>query len=311
MLARGRLYFAAMNGLKRSVLGVHSILKLSLTAQTFTKRKPHVLDKELLCGCFPRTMSSVSTQFLDLGCGRKIAYKYREGDTKTPTVVYSPGIMQTMEDVKAVAVDNFCKENGVNCIRYDYEGLGESSGSLDTAIFGQWIEDLQNIVDKICKTPVLYVSFSMGGWISTVVAQRTPNKLHSLLYVSPGFNFLYLYYLIFYEKLTAEQKQALDDGKRIKFNDIFLRWDFAWESKRHHIDFEKPVPLNAPIRIIHGMKDRNAPYSVTLEVASLFESMDIDVYLRKSGGHNMDEPQDMALMLASLKNLVQDYPIEK
>ncbi|XP_071452937.1 palmitoyl-protein thioesterase ABHD10, mitochondrial-like [Hetaerina americana] len=256
-------------------------------------------------------MSSVPTQYIDLDGGRKIAYKLTVGDLRKPTVVYVPGLLNTMEETKAVALHTFCEKTQLTLVRFDFEGIGESPGSIEKVNFGQWIDDLRHVVKEICQTPVIYVAFSMGGWISTKIAIEIPEKLHSILYVAPGFNFLQYYYGIFYEKLPPEQKKALDDGACIYFNDLFMRKDFATESVKHHINLKEKIPIAAPIRILHGMLDKDAPYKVSLDLLPMFESSDVDIYLRKSGKHFMTEPSDLAIMISLLDELVQKYPLKK
>ncbi|XP_046394791.1 palmitoyl-protein thioesterase ABHD10, mitochondrial-like [Ischnura elegans] len=151
----------------------------------------------------------------------------------------------------------------------------------------------------------------MGGWISSKVAIEIPERLHSILYVAPGFNFLQYYFGIFYEKLPPEQKKDLDDGKIVYFKDLFLRKDFAVESVKHHINMKEKIPIKVPIRILHGMLDRDAPYKVSLDLLPQFESTDVDLFLRKSGKHHMLEPSDLAWMTSLLGELVQKYPLNK
>lgn len=301
-----------MNWLRRSLFGVVSSLRPKVFCYDCAVRK-HFLEiqRGVLRDGGKRTLSSIRTQFLDLGSGRKLAYKLTEGDPKKPTVDYVAGLMKTMEETKAVVLHNYCKANQVNLIRFDFEGIGESPGSIEKVYFGQWIEDLENVVDKLCKTPVILVGFSMGGWISTSVAIKKPAKLHSILYVAPGFNFLDHYYNVFYQKLSPEQQKDLEDGKCIYYNDLFMRKDFAAESIKYHIDIEKPIPINVPIRIIHGVMDRDAPYFISLELINHFESLDVDIYLRKSGKHHMIEPKDLELLKYTLEHLIQGYPINK
>ena len=65
-------------------------------------------------------------EYLELSPSRKIAYRFVRG--RGPTLIYVPGYSGTMEIHKAKAVEQYAKNNGLSCIRYDPCGRGLSSG---------------------------------------------------------------------------------------------------------------------------------------------------------------------------------------
>ena len=65
---------------------------------------------------FPN-LTSPDLAYFDPGDGRRIAYRYRPPTSGKPTVVFLPGYASDMEGTKAVAVDAFCGQRGIGCLR--------------------------------------------------------------------------------------------------------------------------------------------------------------------------------------------------
>ena len=69
------------------------------------------------------------TELLDIGDGRRLAYRHRRG--RTPTLVFLPGYMSDMEGGKATALDAWAQREGRAMLRFDYAGCGASDGRFE------------------------------------------------------------------------------------------------------------------------------------------------------------------------------------
>ena len=106
----------------------------------------------------------VPIQYLDLGTGRRLAYRKVEGH-RQPTILYVPGFFAHMNLRKTVILEEYAIRNGYSNVRYDQECVGESTGSQTTIEFEHWIEDALAMIDRVCQGPVILVASSLGGWV--------------------------------------------------------------------------------------------------------------------------------------------------
>ena len=71
---------------------------------------------------------------------RTIAYRHCQG--RSPTLIYVPGFLSTMEIHKAAIVEQYAKVQGRASIRYDQASVGLSTGIQRThADNEQWIRE--------------------------------------------------------------------------------------------------------------------------------------------------------------------------
>src|SRR5208282_4399057 len=55
------------------------------------------------------------------------------------------------------------------------------------------------------------------------------------------------------------------------------------EDGRKHLVLRKPIPILSPVRLIHGMRDADVPYRVSIELAEKLQSEDLRIELVKDG----------------------------
>lgn len=82
-----------------------------------------------------------------------------------------------------------------------------------------------------------------------------------------------------------------------------LTYDFIREAENHCV-LNSPIPVTCPIRLIHGMKDSDVPWQISMQVADRVLSKDVDVILRKNGQHRMSEKEDTKLLVNTVDDLI-------
>ena len=105
---------------------------------------------------------------------RKIAVRRRDG--RKPGLIWLGGFKSDMKGTKAAALDDWAKEQGRACIRFDYSGHGESGGAFADGTIGKWLDESCSVFEKFCDGPTIAIGSSMGGWISLLLAQRLRAK---------------------------------------------------------------------------------------------------------------------------------------
>lgn len=240
-------------------------------------------------------------QFLSLPDGSQLAYRHREGSG--PGVLFCAGFNSDMQGNKAVALDAWCREQGRQFTRFDYFGHGLSSGAVEDGCIGRWRDDTLAVLDEITSGPQLLVGSSMGGWIMLLVALLRPQRLCGLLGLAAAPDFT----ARLAQSLGDEQRRQLaasgyadlpncyDDGQPYRIGRYML------EEGASHLLLEGQIPLDLPVRLIHGQRDEDVPWQLSLQLAECLQSEDVEVQLVKNGDHRLSEAAD----LQRLRNTVQ------
>lgn len=79
--------------------------------------------------------------------------------------------------------------------------------------------------------------------------------------------------------------------------------DFLREAENHCV-LHSPLPITCPVRLIHGLKDEDVPWHISMQVAERILSPDVDVILRRHGQHRMSEKDDIKLMVYTIDDLI-------
>jgi pimeloyl-ACP methyl ester carboxylesterase len=76
------------------------------------------------------------------------------------------------------------------------------------------------------------------------------------------------------------------------------------EDGRKHLLLDAPIPLDCPVRLLHGQRDPDVPWQTALQIAEQLASEDVQVTLVKDGNHRLSRPQDLALLMRTVGALL-------
>ena len=142
----------------------------------------------------------------------------------------------------------------------------------------------------------------MGGWIGllTCLARKTRIKAFIGIAVAPDFT----------RELMWDQ---YSDGIRetLKRDGIYLDpSDYSDEPYRvsyalikdgeNHILLNKPIELNCPVRLFHGLEDKSVPHEYSARVAEKLTSEDVIVSYKKLGDHRLSTEADLERLKQAL-----------
>jgi len=242
---------------------------------------------------------------LRCGDGATIAYRFTPG--KSPGVIFLPGFKSDMTGTKAAHLEGFCRARGQAYLRFDYFGHGVSSGAFADGTIGRWAEDAVRVLDEAAPGPMVLVGSSMGGWIMVLAALQRPERVAAMLglAVAPDFT-----EDLIAGALTAEQRTALERQGFFEMPDCYGGEPYPitqalLDDGRRHLVLRKALPLDVPVRLIHGMKDEDVPWQTSLRLAQMLRSADVETTLVKDGAHRLSEPDDLKRLDATLEALLR------
>ncbi|XP_035269102.1 mycophenolic acid acyl-glucuronide esterase, mitochondrial-like isoform X2 [Anguilla anguilla] len=203
----------------------------------------------------------------------KLAYRKVKG--KSPGVVFLPGFASSMAGLKAEALEEFCKSLGHAFLRFDYTGCGASEGVWTDCSLGSWKRDVLYVLDELVEGPQILVGSSMGGWLMLLAAIARPEKTDALVGIATAAD----HFVTAFKSLPIEEAES-------------------------HCVLQGPIPVTCPVRLIHGLKDPDVPWHISMQVAERVLSNDVDIILRKHGQHRMSDKDDVKLMVYTIDDLI-------
>ncbi len=245
---------------------------------------------------------------LDRGDGVELAWRRLAG--RGPGVVFLGGFNSDMTGTKAEELSAFCAAEDRTFLRFDYTGHGTSGGRFAEGTIGRWAEDAAFVFDRLTDGPQVLVGSSMGGWIALLLALRRPERVAARLGLAaaPAFT----------ARLGATQPAAARDAiaregvwhRPSEYGDPYpITRALLEEGERHMLlrgGAAGSLPVSAPVRLLHGQRDPDVPWQLSLRVAEAVAAEDVRVVLVKDGDHRLSRPQDLALLRRTLAALLAE-----
>ncbi len=254
---------------------------------------------------------------LGLADGRRIAYARRDpagirGDFPAELtrggkeVVFLSGFRSDMTGTKATFLESHCAAHGGGFLRFDYSGHGQSSGAFTDGTIGRWAEEAIAVIDSLTAGRLVLVGSSMGGWIMLLAALARPKRVAGLVGIAAAPDFTET---LMWDRLSdAEKDRLIADGRleaESQYSDeptVITR--ALIEEGRRHLLLGAPIGVHCPVRLLHGMADRDVPYQVSLELADRLVGVDVRVSLIKDGDHRLSRESDLALLAQTVDELI-------
>ena len=236
-----------------------------------------------------------------------IAYRFQKPEQNRPTFVWFCGYMSEMSGLKAEEVSHWTSAAGAGCLRFDYSGHGRSGGRFEDGTISAWLDEAAAVHGAALDSggPAVFVGSSMGAWIALLLARRLASEGRAMpkgiILIAPAWDMTRL----IWQRLPQEARTAIErDGLFYRpsayGNGPYPITKTIIEDGKNHLLGEGPVPLDVPIRIIHGCQDPDVPWRHSLDLMDVIAGPDIRLTLIKDGEHRLSRPQDLALMLTTL-----------
>jgi pimeloyl-ACP methyl ester carboxylesterase len=146
----------------------------------------------------------------------------------------------------------------------------------------------------------------MGGWIMLLTALARPKRIAGLVGTAAAPDFTED---LMPETFTEEQKQQLEaqgyaevpncyDDEPYKITQALL------DDGRNHLVLRDEIPLDCPVRLIHGTNDEDVPWQTSQTIAEKIRSRDVETLFVKNGDHRLSEPRDLDRLCRTTERLL-------
>ena len=249
------------------------------------------------------TPGTETTGRLDRGNGTDLAWARVEG--REPTVAFLPGFRSDMTGDKATMLAAFCEQRGHAMLRFDYSGHGASTGDFVDGTIGAWAADAVAAIDTLTTGKLILVGSSMGGWIALLTALARPDRIAALVGIAAAPDFTQR--LMWDAMAPPERARLQKDGVLYvpsQYGEPTPITRALIEDGANHLVLTGRIPIQCPVRLLHGQADPDVPWELALEIVRQVETPDARVTLVKDGDHRLSRPSDLELLRETVAALL-------
>jgi pimeloyl-ACP methyl ester carboxylesterase len=211
--------------------------------------------------------------------------------------------MSDMSGTKAQHLLGWAAATGRACLLFDYSGCGESEGEFDQGSIRRWAADAKAVADALAPGALLPVGSSMGGWIMLHLALADPSRIHALVGIAAAPDFTRWGLPLDASDIERLAHQGFTT-RPSAYSDSPYRYSRALVADAEEACLlSGPIPLDGPVRLLHGGADPDVPWQVGLRLMSALRSTDVQMTLVKGGDHRLSAPSDLALLERTLESL--------
>ena len=242
------------------------------------------------------------TQFHTMPDGRRIAFRHTPG--AGPTLVFLPGYMSDMDGGKATALFAWAKARGQGCLLLDYSGCGSSGGDFADGTLSRWTEEVLALIEAQVEGRVIVIGSSMGGWLMLLVGLAMGQRLAGLVGIASAPDFTEW-------GRSDEDKAILRAGETVYDPNPYgpeptpMHPGFFADGQDQRL-LDSEIAIDAPVRLLHGQRDTDVPWQISMKLAEALRSDAVQLLLVKDGDHRLSREQDIALLLRTVESLSGD-----
>lgn len=227
--------------------------------------------------------------------GRRLAFSATRG--LEPGVVFLGGLRSDMTGTKALALEEWCREEGRSFLRLDYSGHGASDGRFEEGTIGEWLGDALAVIAAATRGPQVLVGSSMGGWIALLIARDRPDLVAGLVTIAAAPDFTEDGY---WAAFDPAQRRALEmEGQVIvssEYGDPYVITRALIEEGRDRLVLRDPLALRMPVRLLQGTADAAVPATTAVRLLDHLDAADARLTLLRGEDHRFSSTDALALI---------------
>ena len=231
-----------------------------------------------------------------------LAYYFNDLKSDT-TIFFFGGYSSDMTGTKATALNNWTESNGINYLRFDYSGHGQSSGDLSKGTLSKWLGEAEFFFEKFKSKKNIIIGSSMGGWIALLTALKNID-VNGLIGIASAPDFTKNEW----DRLSEIEKEEFKSNGSILFpdddyGDYEVFYEFVKDGFQHEILNDK-IEITCPVRLLHGKLDKVIAYNVSEKIIEQLSTSDKSLTIIEDGDHNLSRQEDLEILFTKIKELI-------
>lgn len=246
-------------------------------------------------------------EYFTQSTGIKTAYRYTPSTNASPTIIFLPGYMSDMDGSKACAIFDDAHVHGYGVMLLDYSGCGKSDGKFSDGALSIWRDEVLALIDAKIDGPVVLIGSSMGGWLMLMVALQLieshgPQKVVGMMGIAAAPDFTDWDFDTKAKAIIAADGVLYEDNPYGPEPTPIYRKFFDDAQKQLLLQGE--ISIDCPVILFHGQNDNDVPFDVSMRLAKALRSSQVQLHLVKDGDHRFSREQDIAMLIAALRDFV-------
>ena len=231
-----------------------------------------------------------------------LAYYFNDLKSDT-TIFFFGGYSSDMTGTKATALNNWTESNGINYLRFDYSGHGQSSGDFGKGTLSNWLGEAKFFFEKFKSKKNIIIGSSMGGWIALLTALKNID-VNGLIGIASAPDFTKNEW----DRLSETEKEEFKSNGSILFpdddyGDYEVFYEFVKDGFQHEILNDK-IEITCPVRLLHGKLDKVIAYNVSEKIIEQLSTSDKSLTIIEDGDHNLSRQEDLEILFTKIKELI-------
>ena len=231
-----------------------------------------------------------------------LAYYFNDLKSDT-TIFFFGGYSSDMTGTKATALNNWTESNGINYLRFDYSGHGESSGDFSKGTLSKWLGEAEFFFEKFKSKKNIIIGSSMGGWIALLTALKNID-VNGIIGIASAPDFTKNEW----DKLSETEKEEFKSSGSILFpdddyGDYEVFYEFVKDGFQHEI-MNDAIKITCPVRLLHGKLDKVIAYNVSERIIEQLSTSDKSLTIIEDGDHNLSRQEDLEILFTKIKELI-------
>ena len=231
-----------------------------------------------------------------------LAYYFNDLKSDT-TIFFFGGYSSDMTGTKATALNNWTESNGINYLRFDYSGHGQSSGDFGKGTLSKWLGEAKFFFEEFKSKKNIIIGSSMGGWIALLTALKNID-VNGLIGIASAPDFTKNEW----DKLSETEKEEFKSNGSILFpdddyGDYEVFYEFVKDGFQHEILNDK-IEITCPVRLLHGKLDKVIAYNVSEKIIEQLSTSDKSLTIIEDGDHNLSRQEDLEILFTKIKELI-------
>ena len=231
-----------------------------------------------------------------------LAYYFNDLKSDT-TIFFFGGYSSDMTGTKATALNNWTESNGINYLRFDYSGHGQSSGDFSKGTLSKWLGEAEFFFEKFKSKKNIIIGSSMGGWIALLTALKNID-VNGLIGIASAPDFTKNEW----DKLSETEKEEFKSNGSILFpdddyGDYEVFYEFIKDGFQHEI-LNDAIKITCPVRLLHGKLDKVIAYNISEKIIEQLSTSDKSLTIIEDGDHNLSRQEDLEILFTKIKELI-------